>query len=190
MRPPKHMPAYYPKIWDYTYFISSLPALTFGINPPFSFDAFLTQANSFILETDACILKDISSTGEYISKDYYPAALKKWYGFNTALRNELVKVRAAHKRIDPLIYVRPQSQEADASLTAIAMSVHRNPSLLEAERFLDQQRWSFLESLIFGHYFDIDFLVVYGLKLLILARWERIHKADTRELLIAALAGA
>lgn len=59
------------------------------------------------------------------------------------------------------------------------MNAHRNPSILEAERMLDGERWCMLDELSLGHYFDIDFLIVYALKILILERWERIRTADS-----------
>ena len=68
------------------------------------------------------------------------------------------------------------------------MTAYRNTSILEAEKILDQARWNFLEALSFGHYFDFDYLLVYGLKLAILARWDKIQKADKEQLLNAAVA--
>jgi hypothetical protein len=67
------------------------------------------------------------------------------------------------------------------------MAAYRSASILEAEKILDQARWNFLDALSFGHYFDFDYLLVYGLKLKILERWEKIQKADKEILLQAAV---
>ena len=40
-----------------------------------------------------------------------------------------------------------------------------------------------MDELATGHYFDLDFLISYALKLLILERWERINSADKPRLL-------
>jgi hypothetical protein len=48
---------------------------------------------------------------------------------------------------------------------------------------LDEARWRMLEELCVGHYFDLDFLIIYALKLLILERWQRIRTADGGRLL-------
>ena len=105
------------------------------------------------------------------------STLKKWNAFDKALRNELVKIRAAHKKLDPLKYMRYEGG-ADPSITHIAAHAFRTPSLLEGEKILDQARWNFLDELAIGHYFDIDFLTVYANKLLIMERWEKINTLD------------
>lgn len=108
------------------------------------------------------------------------ASLKKWFTFDTLLRNELVKVRASHKRIDPARYLRHDGY-AGQEIMHLALGAHRNPSILEGERVLDQARWQVLEQLSFGHFFDLDFLIIYALKLLILERWERIRSHERKE---------
>lgn len=103
--------------------------------------------------------------------------LKEWVNFEVALRNELVRARAARRKVDPLKFIRlPDNPQAHIS--HVALAAYRSISILEAEKILDQERWSFLEHLSFGHYFDFDFLLIYALKLKILERWEKIQKAD------------
>lgn len=164
------MPGYY------TYLISSLPMLNFGAKPPFSFEQFLKICQRVISQSDIDILKKTSIIGEYSYQSNQPT-LKRWRAFDTVLRNELAKIRAARKRVDPLKYLRGD-EYADSSVTRIALNAHRNPSILEAERMLDQERWHVLEEGACWHYFDIDFLIVYAHKLLILERWEKIDTAD------------
>ncbi len=169
------MPGYY------TYLISSLPMLHFGIKPPFSFEQFLKICQRVLPAGDINILKRASITGEYSARSNQPT-LKRWRAFDTALRNELVKIRAARRRLDPLKYLRGDAY-AEASITRIALNAYRNPAILEAERMLDEQKWLALEELAAGHYFDIDFLIVYAHKLLILERWQKIYTADKARVL-------
>ena len=68
------------------------------------------------------------------------------------------------------------------------MSAERNPAAQEAELILDRARWDFLEELSFGHYFDLDVLVIYACKLKILWRWEEVRRADKKALLEEVLA--
>ena len=171
------MPAYY------TYLISSLPMLFFGVKAPFSFEKFLEICQDKIPDEEINLLK-ISSRGSTY-KDEQPS-LKKWYSFDTALRNELVKIRAQRKHIDPLKYIRGDGY-AELSIAHIAMNAYRNPSILEAEKMLDQAKWQMLDELAIGHYFDLDFLISYALKLLILERWERIRSSDKPQLVEGAL---
>lgn len=106
-----------------------------------------------------------------------PPAEKRWRDFDGVLRNELVKIRAARKKIDPAKYLR-YAGFTDPSIAHIALHAHRAPSILEAEKILDEARWRFLDELAVGHYFDMDFLVTYAIKLLILERWERVNTLD------------
>ncbi len=145
--------------------------LHFGTKPPFPFNKFCQLCEGLIPDKDIDILKKASTPGEY--------------NFDSALKNELVKIRAAHKKLDPLKYLRKnlgQSTKGQSpffpDITHIALHAYRTPSILEAEKFLDQARWRFLDDLAIGHYFDIDSLTVYANKLLILERWERINTID------------
>ena len=113
-------------------------------------------------------------------------SLKQWSNFELALRNELVRARAGRKKIEPLKFLRlPDSPQAEIS--HVAMAAYRSTSILEAEKILDQARWNFLDTLSFGHYFNFDCLLIYGLKLKILERWDRIQEANKEHLLNAVV---
>ncbi|MDP3804864.1 MAG: DUF2764 family protein [Candidatus Omnitrophota bacterium] len=161
----------------YIYFICTLPMLHFGMKPPFSYERFLETASRYIPEEDLEILKMSSISGEYAAIDNRQEALKKWHAFDTALRNELVKIRSSRKRVDPAKYLRHDGPY-EASIAHIAMNAHRNPSILEGERMLDEDRWKVLDEFEAGHYFDLDILITYAHKLLILERWEKINTAE------------
>lgn len=160
----------------YVYLISTLPMLNFGTGQAFSWEKFLSLVERFISEKEAQILREISLQPQAAPIDLHPT-LKKWRDFDTRLRNELVKVRAVHKHLDASKYLRDY-EYPDISLGHLALSVYRNPSILDGERMLDEARWRFLDELAFGHYFDLDFLIIYALKLLILERWEKISATD------------
>ena len=161
----------------YVYLVSSLPALQLGIKPPFTFERFLEISSQYIPSQDAEVLKESSISGDYDGRKEKNSALGRWRAFDTSLRNEIVKIRAQHKRIDPSKFMREGALD-EAGFAHIAMTSHRNPSPLEAERALDEARWDALDALEFGHYFDLDKLVIYAHKLLILERWDRINAAD------------
>lgn len=157
----------------YTYLISSLPMLHFGMKPPFSFEKFIQRCQGLIPEAEIKALK--SGVG-----------LEQWQAFDKELRNELVRVRAARKHKAPEKYLRKDGY-VSPYIVHIAMSAIRNTSILEAEKILDEERWQALDGLSFGHYFDLDFLLIYAQKLLILERWARIRLADKPDLLKQAL---
>ena len=174
------MPAYY------TYLISNLPMLQFSGKAPFSLEDLFAKCHNLIPENELGILRRTCQQDAYSLADQNNDTLKHWINFDVALRNELVRARAGRKKIDPLKFLRlPDSVQAEIS--HLALAAYRNTSILEAEKILDQARWNFLEALSFGHYFDFDYLLIYGLKLTILERWEKIQKADKEKLLDAAV---
>lgn len=155
----------------YTYLLSSLPMLHFGERPPFTSAKLLKLCKELIPEKDFAVLSDLENKG-----------FSKWSDFDTSLRNELVKIRASRKRLDSEKYQRPEGNP-QTGLMHVALGAHRNPSLIEAEKILDLARWHFLDEMENGHFFDLDVLIAYVLKLRILERWERVNTVDRKELL-------
>lgn len=172
------MPSLYP------YLIASLPMLHFGASAHISFEQFLSQCKELIPQEDFAVLEGLSLQCEHKGAS---VTIRKWLDFDTMLRNELVKLRASRKKTDPARYLRPDGY-AGTTLYHVALAAQRNPSPLEGEKILDLARWDFLEELSFGHYFDLDFLIIYAYKILILERWERIISADKGKILEEALA--
>ncbi|MDD5691559.1 MAG: DUF2764 family protein [Candidatus Omnitrophica bacterium] len=170
----------------YTYFISSLPMLQFGSKPALTLKDFLNRCAEFIPRKDAALIKEALSTDGYALKVSAPAALLKWREFDLALRNELVKARALRKKVDPAGFLRNDTY-FDMKIIHIAQAALRHTSVLEAERYLDLERWNVLDEISRGHYFDLDFLLAYGLKLAILERWAKIEAADKAGLLEKAI---
>jgi hypothetical protein len=167
----------------YTYLISSLPALNSGMKPPFSFERFLEKCRPFISEEDFLLLSNLPTTiDEYVKSLSHPT-IGRWLAFDTTLRNELVKIRAHSKKIDAAKYMRGETP-IDMAIYHTAMSSQRSTSILEGEKILDDARWQALDDLGFGHYFDMDYLILYAYKLKILERWEKIYTQDKEELLI------
>jgi len=114
------------------------------------------------------------------------STLRKWNAFEKSLRNELVKIRASRKHFPSHKYMRDPGY-VEPFITRAAMSAHRSASLLTSEKLLDQRRWQVLDELSIGHYFDLDFLIIYAYKLLILEKWQKVRKADKEKILEEAL---
>lgn len=157
----------------YIYLMSSLPMLHFGAKPPFSSQRFQEMCRGLISEKDTALIETASRGDSYDYKGRQ-LTLKRYGDFETALRNELVKIRASRRHIDPLKYMRRDS-ETGLWLNHIAINAYRAASALEAEKMLDQARWQALDELTLGRYFDIDVLIAYALKLAILEKWDRVN---------------
>jgi hypothetical protein len=166
----------------YPYLIASLPMLHFGMKTPFSFERFLELCRPHIPKKDYLLLRSLPQPGQYFEQGKRHPVIQKWIEFDTGLRNELVRRRAQKKHIEPATYLRPDSYSVSSVSTAVlAATIHT--SVLDAEKTLDEMRWKALEDLATGHYLDLDFLITYSIKLLILQRWENIRSADGRILL-------
>lgn len=163
----------------YPYLVSSLPMLSFGVSAPFACAQFLEGCAAFIPEGDLGALRGVFV--EEPSGALNPV-IAKWLRFNISLKNELVKVRSSRKKMSAEKYLRPDGN-AEPGLYHLALAAHRNPCPLEGEKILDIARWNFLEELSFGHHFDLDFIIIYAYKLMILERWEKINNADKDALL-------
>jgi len=162
--------------------------LLFGMKAPFSFESFLERCQDLIPDNDMDIVKSISLTMQEEDseiKSFLPIQAQ-WYNFQRGLKNELVRIRAARRKIDPVRYLRKEGLE-ESSLMHAALAASRNTSILDAERFLDQKRWEYLDELEVGHYFDFEYLYIYAWKLCILLRWERISREDGAKLLEGVL---
>ena len=170
----------------YTYLIASLPMLHFGMKPPFSFERFLDVCRQFIPKKDFQLLRTLPQPEHYVEKGTRQRSIQKWIEFDGALRNELVRIRATKKHIDPAMYLRPDGYTG-SSLAPAGMAANITTSVLDAEKTLDETRWKVLEELATGHYFDLDVLITYAYKLLLLQRWENIRSADGTILLEQAL---
>jgi hypothetical protein len=155
--------------------------LHFGVKPPFTFKDFLTNCQGLIPDKDFEIISRCANESLW-EQAVDQKTLKAWIAFEVGLRNELVKIRASRRKIEPAGYLRGGGSD-DTALYHIAMNSHRILSLIESEKFLDQARWNRLDELAFSHYFDLDALIVYGLKLHILWRWEKIAGGNKQDIL-------
>jgi hypothetical protein len=170
----------------YPYLIASLPMLHFGMKPPFSFERFLEVCSPLIPKKDFQLVRTLPQPEHYFEKGKRHQIIQKWIEFDVALRNELVRIRATKKHIDPATYLRSEGYRS-SSLAPAIMAATIHTSVPDAEKTLDEVRWKALEELATGHYFDLDFLITYAHKLLILQRWENIRSADGTILLEQAL---
>jgi hypothetical protein len=161
----------------YPYLVSSLPMLHFGMKPPFSYERFLEVCRPLIPKKDFELLRALPKPEQYSEKGIRNCIILKWIEFDVTLRNELVRIRATKKHLDPSPYLLTEgSRETFPIPAGLAVSIHT--SVPDAEKTLDEIRWKALEELALGHYFDVGVLITYAYKLMILQRWDNIRSAD------------
>ncbi len=165
----------------YPYLVASLPMLHFQMKPPFSFERFCEICCPLIPAKDYLILRTLPLPSHYQEKGKRHPVIRRWVEFDGALRNELVKIRAAKKHRDPAAYLRPGYSGIPLPPAVMAATVPAQ--VLDGEKALDEVRWKELEDLATGHYFDLEFLILYAYRLLILLRWDNIRSADRTAML-------
>ena len=96
--------------------------------------------------------------------------LRYWQRWDLSLRSDLAVLRAQALgwEIEPY-----QETPRELKTFEVAREAMVQSSPYEAEEILDRARWEFLDQLEVGHYFDIEKLLVYLLKIRILERRAR-----------------
>lgn len=166
---------------SYYYLIASLPMLQFGMKPPFSYSDFLEQCRQELSPDDVNILERVSIEPSIDIDDRLPL-LKEWKSFNRSLRNELARMRAVKKGKDPNNHLRG-NEGFDPFVAPLAHWAMNQDSPMEGELYLDKIRWSKIEEIKQGCYFDMGFLAAYGLELQILERWDKINSGNGMKIL-------
>ena len=127
---------------------------------------FLSMARRLLAEGDRELVEQLFEGGEAETNN---AVALSWIAFDRNFRNEKAWFRAHRAHKDPLKSTRG-TKENEPSLKEAVHEASRMPDLLEAEKLLDQKCWQFLDDLAGGHYYNLEFLICYGLKLKILER--------------------
>ena len=150
----------------YYYISASLPMLVGPDQPPpLESREFLDACRRFLDQSDFPSVEN--STLDPDGPDA-PGVCLGYRTWERSLRNDLAKLRAAEQQLDPSAYVRDVAPVFGTLQVASAAMNASTP--LEAEILLDAARWSVIDDLETGHYFDIEFLRSYRLKLQLLER--------------------
>ncbi len=166
---------------SYYYFVASLSMITFDSKQFISVENFLQEGKRLLSSKDFFLLRDILSDEEKKiqtgSKVY-----KAWKEFNRKFRNEMVWFRAEEAGKDPLEYIRGERQ-IDLYFVDIIQQAAKKNNLREAEEMLDRVRWQYLEELSQWEYYNLEFIICYGLKLKILERHQEFASSKGQAIL-------
>lgn len=160
---------------QYYYLVASLPAITYESKDAMSPEDFLELCRQQLSpgEYEAVSAAGIDGPSAGALPEGSPA-LTGWLSHERGLRNALVKLRAPNRGADAEAQMRRDENGNDGtsadSITELAREAHASETPLGAETALNQARWRFLEDLETGHFFDLDRVVLYYIKLQIIAR--------------------
>jgi hypothetical protein len=148
----------------YYYLVASLPYLRFAAETPVSAEAFLLECEKWLGRKDLDILSG-AGINDFNDRPEDVPIVKTWKAFDRELREELALSRNN---------IRYNRHEKPGPL---AKSVLEEPNPLLMEQALERIRWDFLDSAVTGNFFDLNFLIVYFLKIQILERLRLFDKA-------------
>ena len=165
----------------YYYFAASLPLLEFGVKPAMTHASFMDNCGRLLPEKDFKVIKDATIGPQEV----FPSGnrtLFAWSEFNRNLRNELAMFRSKRAGRNPSDHTRGEAY-AEPQLTELVVQASKARDPLSAEKTLDTYKWNYLDELSQGHFFDLDFLIVYSLKLQVIERYQNIEISKGHEVL-------
>lgn len=153
------------------YLMSSLPILEFGSKLPLSSDVFLGECQHWLTGGQYEIIRQVMKSDAVATSQ---KTLRLWRAFYESLTNEAVWLRASELNIDPQEFLSAQPQQADPVVIDVLVAALKAGDPLTAQQMIDRLCWQKLDELELRHFFDLDQVIVYGLKLKILERYGEI----------------
>lgn len=160
----------------YYYTGAALPTLHLGEKAPISEEKFLEFAEDTLKPGHFRILRKSRLGSLEPTGSVFADRILSW---EKELRLELAGARLARLKFDspePL----PESDGRDV-LQEKVRAILSVDSPLEAESALNRLRWGFLEEMGVSHFFDLEALIVYYLKLQIVLRQEKFQPEPGRQ---------
>jgi hypothetical protein len=161
------------------YFVASLPGLEFYKKSVITYGEFLAESKRHLSARDFVVLSKATLGLDDLGLDH--PTLSQWSDFNRRLRNEIVFFRAKKFSKDPVEFIRGDQYVPQDIVDSVAQAL-KALDPLQAEKVLDQLRWRKLDDLSSGHYFDLEWLMVYGLRLQILDRYQIVSSFRGKEI--------
>ncbi|HIZ86242.1 MAG TPA: DUF2764 domain-containing protein [Candidatus Coprenecus stercoravium] len=176
---------------NYHYIIAGLPELL----PDFSADTFAYQALEDSVR-EQLSAKDnrtvdwlkFGSDPANLSRHFYRAVashrsgfLRKYFDLDRKMRNAQAGYTAAEEGLTPDSYTIGETESAKEEMSVL-MPIFQNSNLIEREHLLDRFRWDRITDMTVFHYFDMDVILAFLTKGMIVSRWSRMDKERGAEL--------
>lgn len=160
------------------YFISSLPALKWGVNPPMTVEEFLFASKPYLSSKEYSELARISLLPQ--SGFESSRSADRWNDMEKFLRKRLALSRAKNKGVNPE-HRFPTEKGYYSDYDKVVQTAISAENPFEKEKILDLARWKALENLFALHLFDFEALIAYKLKLELLVKYVPIDKHKAKE---------
>ena len=152
---------------QYYYLVASLPTLLRRERPPLTSEEILEMCGRLMSPGDFAQIR-LAQLNAAASPPARCGLLRRFRAAEMGLRNELAKLRAREAGVALDRYVRPAA--VDPAWAGAAREIFEQDTPLKAEQLLGSVLWGLLDTLVVGHFFDVDFLAAYHLKTQILER--------------------
>ncbi|MFH1995627.1 MAG: hypothetical protein ABIJ27_01365 [Candidatus Omnitrophota bacterium] len=141
----------------YYYLVASMPYLAFAAANFPSEEEFLAECEKWLSLPDMAALAQARMSG-FSMEQAATELLKAWKEFDTNARAELAD---AH----PLL-----KAQSKANISETAREIYAKETPLAMERRFERSRWDFLDEKEREYHFDLQWLIIYYLKIKILTR--------------------
>ena len=169
---------------QYYYVITSLPYLSLSEELPIRKKDFLANCEKYLKKTDLDILESVSLFD--VEENEIPLdVIRRFFRWERGVRNALVRLRAESLGLEPDEFIRDEI--VDHFQVLLAEKAFNADSPLMAEEILNKARWRYLDELEFEHYFDIERLVIFFIKVQILERTSSFDAVEGREIMNAVV---
>ena len=186
---------------NYVYIISSLPVMQQAscgeARTPSSpdMDEIVEEIRRECSRKDNAILDTLLEGFEAknLSEEFYRKAassacpfIREYFDFDRRLRNR--KARYLNEELGrPLgegcIRLSEEEEEDDAQMAARTDEILRTEDIVGKEKALDALVWETVDEMITFHYFDLDVILAFVVKMSIVTRWLRLDPQSGREML-------
>jgi Protein of unknown function (DUF2764) len=140
----------------YIYFAAEMPSLKWGSEQLISEENFLEEAEKWMTPADNASLSE-TLVNRYEAQNK-SGLYNDFLLFENEMRTELAEYRRAAK------------EGYEYKFLHLPMQLIKDGNPLDIELKLMKYRWDWLEEREFGHYSDLDFFILYYLKLQLLQR--------------------
>lgn len=159
---------------QFYYLVSSLPALSPESGQFPSSAGFLASCSDWMDENALALVVAARIAWDDDAPSH--PVIDAWHAWDRGLRNALSMARAARKQADGSTWLRRDAAGDNGILQSPVQEIARAATAaatpLDAEGVLFKGRWSRLDEMELGHYFDLSRLMVYHLKLQLLEKWK------------------
>ncbi len=153
---------------QYYFVVASLPFLPYETDKFPASGTFLQFCKEQLTQIDYKLLK--SAVEEHFLSETKCDCLNRYRRWEISLRNELVRLRAQERGEEHENYIRQYKGSDLLEVQEIARNAFSQDSPLTAEDILNRARWDYMDQLEMGHYFNIEKLIIYYLRLQLLER--------------------